>query len=289
MSGEKRSGAGSLFDSSALLKSFQGASAQGEGTGPGPSLAAVPSRPEVGPGDLPTFAKAAWVSPQPSEDAVAVVLSGSNSAAEEFRILLAKIRILSEKQPLGCIGIVSAVPGEGKTTVALGLAAALARQPGRRVLLVECDLRKPAIERYLGLPRETGVIEWLGGASEPLALRRVVPPGFLLLSAGRGDLERPDQLGSRQMAGLLEAARRAFDVVLVDCPPLTPVSDSVLLQDMLDGFLFVVRARTSPREAILRGVSRLRPGAIRGVVLNDQREIVSRYHTSGYRRYGAGR
>jgi Mrp family chromosome partitioning ATPase len=288
MSGEKRPGGGSLFDSSALLKTFQGA-ASSTAPGAGPSLTAVPSRPEIGPGDLPTFAEAAWVSPQPTEETAAVVLSGRNAVAEEFRILLAKIRILSEKQPLGCIGIVSAVPGEGKTTVALGLAAALARQPGRRVLLVECDLRKPAAERYLGLPRETGVAEWLAGASEPVALRRVVPPGFLLLSAGRGDLERPDLLGSRRMAGLLEGARRAFDIVLVDCPPITPVSDSVLLQDMLDGFLFVVRSRTSPREAILRGISRLRPGAVRGVVLNDQREIVPRYHTSGYRRYGADR
>lgn len=288
MTQEKRSNPGSVFDSSALLKSFKG----GEGAPPpvpaGPTL--VPShRAELSSTDIPRISETEWLPPQPTEPALAAVLSGETMASEEFRLLLAKIRILGEEQPFRCIGIVSSVAGEGKTTVALGLAAALARQPGRRVLLVEADLRRPAVERYLGVPQARGVGEWLEGNDEPLALRRIVPPGFALLSAGQARLERPDLLGSKRMAGLLEAARRNFNAVVIDCPPIAPVADSVLLQDMVDGFLFVVRGGQSPRESILRGVSRLRPGRIRGVVFNDQKELLHRYASYGYRHYGAAR
>jgi succinoglycan biosynthesis transport protein ExoP len=282
---------GSLFDSSALLRSFKGA--QGEGSAmalpmAGPTLVSLPKT-ELTPGDIPRFSESEWIPPQPAEVALAAVLSGESMVSEEFRLLLAKIRILGEEQPFRSIGIVSSVAGEGKTTVALGLAAALARQPGRRVLLVEADLRRPAVERYLGVPQARGVGEWLEGDDQPVALRRLVPPGFALLSAGQARFERPDLLGSRRMAGLLEAARRSFNVVVIDCPPISPVADSVLLQDMLDGFLFVVRAGQSPREAILRGVARLRPGRIRGVVFNDQRELFNRYASHGYRHYGVAR
>jgi Mrp family chromosome partitioning ATPase len=291
MSQENRNKPDSLFDSSALLKSFK-ATHGGEPTAlaptPGPTLVPL-SRTELSPGDVPRLSETEWLPPQPTEAALAAVLSGETMVSEEFRLLLAKIRILGEEHPFRCIGVVSSVAGEGKTTVALGLAAAMARQPGRRVLLVEADLRRPAVERYLGIPEARGVGEWLEGDDQPVLVRRLVPPGFVLLSAGQARLERPDLLGSKRMVGLLEAARRSFNVVVIDCPPIAPVADSVLLQDMLDGFLFVVRAGVSPREAILRGVSRLRPGRIRGVVFNDQKELLNRYASHGYRHYGAAR
>ena len=224
--------------------------------------------------------------PRPASDVLAAVLSGRTLAVEELQFLLAKLYTIGEQRPARCLGILSATAGEGKTTLAIGLAATLAAEPARRVLLVEADLRKPAIESYLGLPIAPGVAEWLRGSVATVPLRWVTPPGFALVPAGRSGLDRPDRMGSRRMAELLDAARQAFDFIIVDCPPVTPVADVVYIQDRLDGFLFLVRARQSPKEAIQRAASRLKPDRILGTIFNDQKEIFSSYYNYGYRRYG---
>jgi Mrp family chromosome partitioning ATPase len=237
------------------------------------------------PADGPELGPLSEVVPEPSDTTILTALSAGSVVAEEFRLLIAKLRVLNEERPVRSLGLVSAVAGEGKTTLSLGLAAALARQQGRRVLLVEADLRRPSLERYLGLGPSPGVSDWLRGEINEIPVRKVIPAGFYLISAGRGELQRPELLGSRRMAGLFETVRRGFHYVVADCPPLTPVADSVVLQDFLDGFLLVVRAEVSPRDKLVRAVAQLRPGRVLGTVFNDQRELLSRY--IGYRpRYG---
>ena len=183
--------------------------------------------------------------------------------------------------------MVSATPGEGKTTVAIGLARALSLGGRERVLLMEADLRRPALDTALGLtPLSGGVLRHLEGARGPLVIRRVAgADGCWVLSAGEGTFRRPDLLSSPRMTALLDAARGAFSYVVVDCPPLVPVSDAVLLQDRLDGFVFVVRSRHAPREAVLRATSQLKPGAILGIVFNGHEEIIRSYYNYGYDHY----
>jgi Mrp family chromosome partitioning ATPase len=224
----------------------------------------------------------ATVLPSPHDPVTAALLHGRTVAAEELRLLVAKLQRINEARPARCIGVLSATGGEGKTTLAIGLAAALAAEPDRRVLLLEMDLRKPAIEGYLGLSPQPGVGEWLRGVSPgPMRLRWVAPPGFALLVAGRAGLERPALLGTRRMSALFEAARQAFDFVIVDCPPITPVSDAALIQDLLDGFLFLVRARHSPRDVVMNAASRLKGDRILGTVFNELRDAPSYYYGYG--------
>jgi len=198
---------------------------------------------------------------------------------EEFRALAARVRALDRERPLRCIGLVSAVPGEGKSTVATGLALALARGPGQ-VLLVEGDLRRPTLTQNLGMPPSTGLAEWLDGGAGPLNVRQVKPSALYLLSAGQS-LERQKAFADAgevdRMRALLEEGRRRFDYVVVDCPPLFPVADAVILQELLDGFLVVVRERYAPLETILRALDRLDADRLRGVVLNDHFELIPRY------------
>ncbi len=198
-------------------------------------------------------------------------------------MLLARLRGLAEARPLKCLGVVSACPGEGKTTVALGLAVAMAQEPGRRVLLLEADLRKPSLEDYLGLPRQPGLGEWLDGSEGRIRVRKLGPQGPSLLSAGTFRSARPELLRSDRMSSLLSAAGSEFDTIVVDCPPLAPVSDSVLLQDLLDGLILVVRARYAPMDAVRKAVADLRADRVLGIVFNDQRDVLPR----GYR-YGSG-
>lgn len=218
------------------------------------------------------------------------VLGSGHYLAEEFRFLASKVASLADNR-FTTIGIVSAAPEEGKTTVAIGLAAALARSSSQKVLLLEADLRQPTLERYLGLPRTAGVAEWLTGRSSTVPVRTVSPPGFSVLAGGRERLARPELLGSPRMAALIGACQLSFGFVVVDCPPLDPVADAVAIQDLLDGFLLVVRARRSPREAVDRAVSRLKENRIHGIVFNDQPTILPRAYgythaTEAHKRYG---
>jgi succinoglycan biosynthesis transport protein ExoP len=220
-----------------------------------------------------------------------LTLSPGSFISEELRSLGARVRAQDGERTFRCIGFASALPGEGKTTLALGLATALASKPGRRVLLVEGDVRKPALHRYLGLAPASGLSEWLASNEPEIRTRHLTPLGFSLLEAGVEPMENPEELGSSRMSHLFAAARRSFDYVILDCPPLLPVADAVLMQDLVDGFLLVVRSRRSPIEAIQRAISSLKPGRVRGLVLNGQHDLLpsySRYAYPHYDKYGYG-
>jgi Mrp family chromosome partitioning ATPase len=88
------------------------------------------------------------------------------------------------------------------------------------------------------------------------------------------------------MGALIGACQLSFGFIVVDCPPLSPVADAVAIEDLLDGFLLVVRARHTPRDAVERAVSRLKANRVQGIVFNDQPEILPSVHSSSYRRYG---
>ena len=235
------------------------------------------------PEPLPVFEEDASTKSRPTP-VTSVLLSETSHAAEQFRLLASRVGALGRGRQLRTIGVVSASAGEGKTTVAIGLARSLALGGRTRVLLAEADLRRPALDATLGLPPPSiGVLRYLERGESSLRIRKVdTAEGCWLLSAGAGALRRPDILASPRMTALLEAATRSFAYVVLDCPPLIQVSDAVLLQDQIDGFVFVVRSRHAPREAVHRALSLLKPGAVLGVVFNGHQEIVKSYYNYGY-------
>jgi Mrp family chromosome partitioning ATPase len=180
----------------------------------------------------------------------------------------------------------SALPGEGKSTLSVGLASALGREPGRRILLVEADLRRPSFTKSLGLPPAHGLSEWLNGTLDFVPVRALEPGGFFLVAAGQTPLKRPELLGSPRMDAVLRADRRLFDLVILDAVPVLPVADTVLMQDLVDGFQLVVRSRRTPREAIHDTLAKLRSDKVIGVVFNGHQEYRASYKDYGYRRYG---
>jgi Mrp family chromosome partitioning ATPase len=232
---------------------------------------------------LPAFAEDTATQARPSP-VMSAILAKNSSAGEQLRLLASRLRTLGRERPLRTVGVVSATPGEGKTTVAIGLARAFAGR--ERVLLVEADLRRPAVDETLGFaPPRRGVFHHLAGGTGALVIRRLAESSRCwVLSAGEGTFSEPEVLASPRMTALLESATRSFDHVVLDCPPLLTVADAVLLQDHIDGFVFVLRSRHAPREAVLRATSVLKPGAILGTVFNDQRDIVVKYNYSYYDR-----
>lgn len=225
---------------------------------------------------LPAFEEEGGPTLDPSPVARAL-LDERSAPGQQCRLLATRLRALGRDKRLRRIGVVGAGRGEGSTTVALGLARALAHDHHLRVLLVDLDLRRPALEEELGLdPPAVGLRGYLEGKSEIPVLRRSRPAGFWVLSAGAGATAAETSLASPRLATLLRAADRVFDYVVADSPPLLEGGDATLLQGHLDGFVFVVRSRNAQRETIRRAATLVRPGLMVGVVLNAQRDFLRR-------------
>jgi len=233
-----------------------------------------------------SFRENEMVAPALASPVVESLKNVHSSFGEGLRLLGATVHDLREEKGVRCLGLTSAIPGDGKSTVSFGLAVALARDPGRRILLIEADVRRPSLSSTLGLPPSPGLAEWLNGTLEDVPLRVLQRVGLFLLVAGQVPLERPEILRSKRMDALLRAVRGRFDSVIVDMAPVLPVADAVLMQDLVDGFLLVVRSRQTPRNAIRDAVGRLRADRILGIIVNDHREYRDSYYGYAYRRYG---
>jgi capsular exopolysaccharide synthesis family protein len=207
-------------------------------------------------------------------------LSRGSNVGEGLRAVATRLRIGEKGRQLHTFAVVSSIQGEGKTSVALGLAAAFARA-GRKVLLIDADLRRRDACELLGIEPDLGLAEWLESGLKVLPVMRVAPAGFYLLGAGRAPC-RPELLGSSRVPGLLSAAERSFDPVILDCAPVLPVADSLALRDRMGGFILVVRMRQTPREAVIRAASLLHQDKIVGMVLNAESGRRSRRRTYQY-------
>jgi non-specific protein-tyrosine kinase len=234
------------------------------------------------------FSHQGTVSPTEADTILARLDDARSVVGAELRLLAARLQDVRRQRACSCFAVTSPLPGEGKSTVALGVASALAREPGRRVLLLEADFQRPSLASTLGLPPAAGLAECLNGGFDSIPVRLVGSAGFFLLVAGRDALERPEVLGSARMDAVLRAARALFDFVIIDAMPVLPVADAVLMQDVVDGFLLVVRSRRTEHDAVNAALARLRPESVIGAVLNDEEEPRHSYQARAHRRYGMG-
>jgi non-specific protein-tyrosine kinase len=200
---------------------------------------------------------------------LAVFLFGGSNVGEGLRGVRARLRLGKKGEQIRTLAVTSCIANDGKTSVAIGLAATYAHA-GQKVLLIDADLRRRDVCTALGMARAPGLAEWLETGQNVLPLRRVSPGGFYVLSSGLAPC-RPELLGSPRLTHLLRMAERHFDLVILDCAPLLPVADSLALKDRVGGFLLVVRARHSPREGVLHATTLLGRRCIVGMILNAYR------------------
>lgn len=197
-------------------------------------------------------------------------LGGFAPRTEAFRVLRTNLQFLDLDQRPRSIVITSAVPGEGKTITSTNLAVALA-QAGRRVLLVDGDLRRPRVASVLGLDAAVGLTTVLVGSTElKEAIQVHEPSGLHLLSSGAKPPNPTEILQSRVTKDLVLELQDLYDMVIIDAPPLLPVADASVLATIADGAIVVTRHGHTSREQLEAAVSRLdRVGArLFGVVLN---------------------
>jgi Mrp family chromosome partitioning ATPase len=174
------------------------------------------------------------------------------------------------------LAICSAINGEGRTTVGLGLAVTIAQDfPSRRVLVVETDVEHAVLAEDFGLEPGPGLIDCLVNG-EPLqnASRPTFMPNLHIVPAGSAQNVRGRPLRSSQTAVLVDAMRQSYDLVILDLPPLLSNSDAALLTDLADGVICVVRAGVTPIPLVNRALEQLDESKIRGVVLNGTRSAI---------------
>jgi capsular exopolysaccharide synthesis family protein len=204
--------------------------------------------------------------------------------AEEFRTLRSHLYMIRERQPLQKLLITSALPREGKTFIAGNLAEVIVRQPGRRVLLIDSDLRLSQLHLKLGAPANPGLSDYLRGEADEFAVIQRGPIESLLFIAGGKLAPNPSELiGNGRLKLLLQRLGPAFDWIILDSPPVVPVSDAKLLADLCDGVLVVVQAGTTPYDLARKACQEFREKRLLGVVLNFA-EAGSSY--SSYYYYG---
>ena len=191
------------------------------------------------------------------------------SVRERFRTLRSRLYQLRDKQPLRTVLITSALPQEGKTFVANNLAQVLARQQNCKVLLIDADLRRPDLHLGLGAPVSPGLSEYLRGEADEMAVIQRGLPEYLCFIAGGNETENPaDLLANGRLKALLETIASLFDWIILDSPPTLPVSDALVLADVCDGVVTVVRAAQTEFDSAQKSCHQLRDKNLLGVALN---------------------
>jgi capsular exopolysaccharide synthesis family protein len=206
--------------------------------------------------------------------------------AEPFRMLGHVLERMHQDAGLRVIAISSPAAGDGKTTTAINLAGALAQTPGKRILLVEVELRRPAVVSYLGLQQASGK-NLVDAIRDPtLSLEDVVRPcpplALAILPAGRSVRAAHELLKASRFGELLEEARRCYDCILIDTPPLLPFADCRLIEKWIDGFLVVVAAHKTPRKLLEEALTVIEPAKILGLVFNQDEHQIPGYYSYRY-------
>lgn len=191
-------------------------------------------------------------------------------AAEAYRTLRTNIQFSSLDTPLRTILATSTAPDEGKTTTIANLAVTMA-QAEQRVILVDCDLRRPSLHEVFGLPNEAGLTTMMLQDGGKVPVQKTEVPGLMVITSGPLPPRPADILGSKRMEFVIAQLREHADVVLFDTPPVNAVTDAAVLATKVDGVLLVFRSGTTKRDRA-REARRLLEKVnanIVGVVLTD--------------------
>ncbi len=207
-------------------------------------------------------------------------------AADRFRLLRMRLSECWKAGQLKSVLVTSPLPGDGKSTTALNLVTALTEEKTRSVLLLDADLHRGSITHQLDLQRHAGLAECLHDGVNPLSvIRRVQPLGWYVLPSGQLDVASPTELlQPQELSSLFQKLSSQFDWIVVDSPPILPLSDAVALRQHTDGTLLIAKAGFTPKQAVNDAIALLGRKHILGLVLNGIEKFHQPY--SSYYQYG---
>ena len=203
--------------------------------------------------------------------------------AEQYQALRLKLEHLQRERNVRVIGVTSPGARDGKTVTAINLAAALSEGSNARVLLIEADLRRPAVSRYLGLRdlSKPGLAELVVDSNRQIqdAIAHHEHLCFDMMIAGASDTPVHQIFRMPRLQALLTELRQRYDFVIIDTPPVGPVSDCALLARWMDGLVLIVTAHKTPRKLLENALNVLEGAPVLGIIFN--RDDKAR---AGYRR-----
>lgn len=183
----------------------------------------------------------------------------SSPIGEQYKIIRTNIQSLRDKKDYKTFVITSCVNGEGKTVTATNLVIMMAHDlNGKNILLIDADMRKGRVAKYLGLNHTPGLSDILKGEVEPDAT--FVSPNInnlTIIPAGKVPKNPAELLGSKKMKILLESLRARFDYIFIDTPPVMPLTDPCVLGAMADGVIMVMQAGRTQRDMLKHAEQRL--------------------------------
>lgn len=207
-----------------------------------------------------------------------------NPAAEAYRVIRTGIQFAQAGKELQTIALTSCTPNEGKSTTIANLAVVLT-QAGKSVLLIDCDMRNPTVHKNFNLSNKVGLSSCISmDTALSDAVQKTSIEGLYALTGGVIPPNPSELLGSEQMKNVLQRAKEQYDYVLIDTPPVMPVTDALIVSRFVDGMILVI-ASAEVKVKMARDVKNqlVNAGAnILGVVLNKVR---SEHHGYGYGYY----
>jgi protein-tyrosine kinase len=211
----------------------------------------------------------------------------SGPGSEQFRTLRSRLYQIRSNQTLRTLLVTSSIPTEGKTFVTNNLAQAIIRQPDRRALIIDADLRRSRLHVPLGAPSSPGLTDYLRGTADLISIIQQGPEGNLCFIPGGDAVTNPSELiANGRIKVLLDRLVSIFDWIILDSPPCLLVADATVLADHCDGVLLVTRAGMTPAGTAQRACQELRGRNVVGVVLNGMQ--ASHKSHSDYYYYGYG-
>lgn len=202
-----------------------------------------------------------------------VALEMESPAAEQYKMLREQVKRLRAESGIRSFSISSPVKRDGKTTVAVNLAAALSLDYDEKVLLIDGDLRAPSIHRYFNTLESPGLADYLA-ANSKMKLKHMVQetfvPGLRILPSGKPSRLASELLAKERMKQVMEEAQAEFPGyhIIVDSPPILSTPDPLVIARHVDGVLLVMRAGKTPRDYLTKALQSLNSNKVMGVVLN---------------------
>lgn len=190
-------------------------------------------------------------------------------AAESYRTLRTNIQYSSFDKEYRVIVVTSSEPGEGKSTTSGNLALCMA-QGDKKVILIDCDLRKPSLHKKFKISNLVGLSDVMIGKEDITTAIHRYNKNLVLLTSGKIPPNPSEMLSSKAMSNLLETLKETFDYIILDTPPVQAVTDSQILSTKADGTILVIRAERTKKESVQNAVSLLKKvnANIIGTVLN---------------------
>jgi capsular exopolysaccharide synthesis family protein len=204
-----------------------------------------------------------------------------STVAEQYRTLRTNLQALSSKSPLRAITITSSIHGEGKTITAINLAISMAHDLGKKsILLVDADLRRARISKYLGFTSELGLADLItNGSNVDEAVLNIGIDNLTVLPAGKIPPNPAELLGSMKMKNFISLLKSKYDYIIFDTPPIIPVTDAGLLGAQTDGVILVIQADRTQKGIVEHGQGLLKQAQAKllGYILTN-----IQYHIPGY-------